>query len=411
MSDAPNTGGEQDTLIRFLGWQGGGLPALSPLPLPTYNASMSDTIIIGGGVIGLSLAWELTRHGQSVLVLERGEFGREASWAGAGMLPPGNPVGAVDPMARLQAESHLLWPDWSESITSASGVDNGYARCGAVEVPLSPEHLEQMLAEFESEGVAHEALHDSSGIRGIEPRVNPGINAAIHLPEYGQIRNPRHLKALVAACGAHGVELVGRSPVVGFETDEERVKSVRTEDTTYAADQVCVCGGAWSAAILQEAGVTLPVEPVRGQIVQLSTQPPLLRSVVQQGPRYVVPRADGRILIGATEEWVGFEKLTTAEAVSDLLQFATSLIPALADARFEQAWSGLRPGNSRGRPFMDRLPDFENLFVAAGHFRAGLQTSPATAVFMRQLMLEQETLFRVDEFATDSSSEASRQMT
>ena len=136
-----------------------------------------------------------------------------------------------------------------------------------------------------------------------------------------------------------------------------------------------------------------------GQIVLLAVETPPFRHVIEVGRRYLVPRPDGRVLIGSTEEWAGFNKCNTAGAVAELLRFAVEVVPALAAARYERAWAGLRPRSLDGLPYLGRVPDTENLFVATGHFRSGLQMSPATAVLMRQLILAQEVLIPLDAFS------------
>jgi glycine oxidase len=140
------------------------------------------------------------------------------------------------------------------------------------------------------------------------------------------------------------------------------------------------------------------IQPVRGQIVLLNTGDSLVRRILMRGPRYLVPRPDGRVLIGSTEESVGFRKQTTAQAVQSLLAFGLSLVPALAEARLERAWSGLRPGSPDGLPFLGAAPGFENLFIAAGHYRAGIQLSPATGLVLKQLILGQPTTVSLTPF-------------
>ncbi|HUG90558.1 MAG TPA: FAD-dependent oxidoreductase, partial [Planctomycetaceae bacterium] len=206
---------------------------------------------------------------------------------------------------------------------------------------------------------------------------------------------------LIAGCAARGVRLVSGQPVIGFDRRGSRITATRTPAGTFAAGKFCVAGGAWSRQLLSAAGCEIAVEPVRGQIVLLSCQPLPFRHILNCGPRYLVPRPDGRILVGSTEEHVGFEKRNTAGAIAELLDFAVDLVPALAEARFEQAWSGLRPGSADGLPYLGRVPDTDNLYVAAGHFRSGLQMSPGTALVMRQLMFDQKPVFSLDAFACD----------
>jgi glycine oxidase len=371
---------------------------------------MDDVIVIGGGVIGLSTALELAGQGAAVTVLEQGDFGREASWAGAGILPPGNLDAAATPEARLRALSHSLWPDWAESLAAETGIETGYARCAGIELRTGTEEgLENLASEVESwrgEGVRVEEL-GKLALKECEPLLSPQIVEAYRLPELGQVRNPRLLKALVAACASRGVRLRPGTPVIGLEEQgirEERtgrIDALRIPTGRVQAGRYCVAGGPWSRTILASAGIDVAIEPVRGQMVLVSQIPRIFSHVLQAGPRYIVPRDDGHVLIGSTEEHVGFLKANTASAVSELLAFGAKLVPALAHARFERAWSGLRPGSADNRPYLGRVTGFENLFVAAGHFRSGLQMSPGTARLTRQALLDQETDISLEAFQVD----------
>ncbi len=351
---------------------------------------MADAIVIGGGVIGLSLAYELAGQGIAVRVLDRGAMGQEASWAGAGMLPPGNFEFSISPEQRLRSLSHLHWPRLSEELKAATGIDNGFQRGGGIEIRLhgEPGQLENEADAWRAEGVqvAETSLEE---IRLREPNLNPYAASGYRLPEWGQVRNPRHLKALIAACAGRGVQFSTGTPAMGFDRQAEKILGVKTPAHTFRAGMYCLCAGAWSAGLAEAAKLHVPIQPVRGQIVQLSAQPLPFTHVLQAGSRYLVPRPDGRILIGATEEEAGFEKRNTAFAVAELIGFASDLVPRLAEATVERFWSGLRPGSPDGLPYLGRVPETENLYLAAGHFRSGLQMSPGTAVLMRELMLGQ----------------------
>jgi glycine oxidase len=353
---------------------------------------MHDVIIIGGGVIGLSLACELAGEGASVAVCDQGLMGQESSWAGAGILPPGNPLLAESPEARLRAASHVLWPQWSALLREETGLDNGYRRCGGLEVCLggSPHALDEEIETWRREGVAVEQL-TAQMAHEREPALARPFAAAYHLPEMGQVRNPRHLKALVALAAKRGVSLFSGTPVFGFDRVKEKFVAVETPTGRKRAGQFVVASGAWSGRLLAEAGCGAAVRPLRGQIVLLNAQPSPIGHVINVGPRYLVPRGDGRVLLGATEEDVGFEKQTTAGAVGALMNFACELVPALAEAAFERAWAGLRPQSADGLPYLGRVEPALNLYVATGHFRAGLQLSCVTARLMTQLILGRET--------------------
>jgi glycine oxidase len=359
--------------------------------------SMCDVVVIGGGVIGLSIAYELAGEGLSVRVLEQGQIGQEASWAGAGILPPGNSDWAQTAEARLRAASCRLWPQWAERLREESGIDTGFLRCGGLEPRLSgPEtELSDDIAHWQREGVEIEDLSAAS-VRERFPAVNPEVSAAYFLPQLCQVRNPWLLQALQAACVIRGVELRPGCPVTALEANGERIHTVRTSCGDFSAGQFVIAAGAWSRELVQQAGVDLNVEPIRGQIVLLEARPLPFSCVIQHHARYLVPRRDGRILVGSTEEHAGFDKRNTAGAVAELIAFASELVPVLAAARFERAWAGLRPCIEGGAPYIGRVPQLGNVLVATGHFRAGLQLSPITAVLVRELITGQPPSLPLD---------------
>jgi len=366
----------------------------------TSETSPSDILIVGGGVIGLSLAYELAGQGGSVCVLEQGGFGREASWAGAGILPPGNLKHARSPDDQLRGVSHKLWPELSASLREETGIDTGYCISGGIEIRLhtSPQQLRPEIEHFESLGIAVEELTPAQA-QELEPAVTSQVGVAYRLPELGQVRNPRHLKALVAGCRARGVDLQAGQHVRRVCVENDSAVGVETTDGVVSAGAVCIAGGAWSGPLLDPFCNKPGIVPVRGQIVLLSLSGPVFRHVLQSESCYLVPRPDGRVLIGSTEEWVGFDKRNTAGAVSGLIDFGTRLVPALAGAALERTWAGLRPGSPDGLPYLGRVPNVNNVYVAAGHFRSGLQMSPGTARVMSEVMLGRTPSIDLDAFA------------
>lgn len=359
---------------------------------------MADVIVIGGGVIGLSLAWELSGQGVSVTVLEQGQVGREASWAGAGMLPPGNLELAADGEPALRSMSHELWNNWSEQLRSQTGIDNGFRNCSAIEVSFD-DSLEAEIARWRESGVQADVLQRCD-LQETALAISDDVTHAYRLPEFSQVRNPRHLKALVAGCGQRKVRIIEGQQVVGWEVEQGRVVATTTATGRFSASQFVVTAGAWSQGLLSQVGCETDIKPVRGQIALLKTKTLPFDYVIELGSRYLVPRADGRILVGSTEEYVGFVKQNTVDGVQALLELATRLVPKLADAELERCWSGLRPGTKQGVPFLGPVSQLENMYVAAGHFRSGLQMSPATSVLMRQILLEQPTTISLEPFSS-----------
>ncbi len=357
-----------------------------------------DVLIIGGGVIGLTTAYFLAREGVSVAVMDKGDFGQEASWAGAGILPPGNPQQARTPFQQLRSHSAALFPTLSAELRDRTGVDNGYLRCGGLE--FTDTESDATAEEWRSEGIAFEPV-DGQRLRHLEPALGPELGAAFHLPDMAQVRNPRHIRALLAGCQSLGARLQPGCPVSGFEIQGKRVTAVRTDSGLAKAGQFLLAAGAWSETLLQQIGWRPGIHPVRGQIALINTGAPLFHRILLWGARYLVPRPDGRVLIGSTEEDAGFDKRTTTRAIGDLLTLAYRLVPRLAEAHLERCWAGLRPGSPDGLPFLGAVPGFENLFVAAGHFRAGIQLSPATALVMKELLLGQPLTVSLESFRLD----------
>ncbi len=370
--------------------------------------SVPDVVVVGGGVIGLSIAYFLSQRGATVTVLDQNQPGQEASWAGAGMLPPGNLPGARSASAQLRAYSHQRWRSLSQELRELTGIDNGYLESGGLEVGYAGEgdRLQAEANEWIAEGVPLEQL-TAADLQRCEPALSPEIRQGYRLPGFAQVRNPRHLKALILACEMRHVRIVAGAPVMQFDTEANsttgsRILAARTANEHFPASQFVIASGAWTGGLTRQLQVEIPVRPVRGQIVLLSAVPLPFKHIINNASRYLVPRADGRILIGATEEETGFEKRNTVEGVAALLQFAQRLVPELAQARLERTWSGLRPGSPSGNPFLSRLPRHSNGYVAAGHFRAGLQLSVATGELMAQLITTGSTDLNLEEFRIKS---------
>ena len=371
---------------------------------------MSDCLVIGGGVIGLSAAYELASTGKRVRLLERGELGREASWAGAGILPPPATREDLPPWRRLLTFSYGLHQQWSGRLREETGIDNGLRKCGAIHLARRPGEaaaLRADMSELAADGVEVVALESDGDLHRLEKNLRDdqlgtdSVRAAFHLPDEAQIRNPRHLQALEAACRRLNVELHEHTEVAGFTIRTGQVVEVTAGDATFQADYVVVTTGAWSEVLLSQLGLNLSVYPVRGQMILYRCAAPPLTRVVNEGPRYIVPRDDGRVLAGSTEEDVGFDKRTTEEGIRELRHFAEQLLPPLAGAELEHSWAGLRPHAVDGLPYLGRVPHLKNCYVAAGHYRAGLASSTGTAVLLRQLIDGKPLEFDMSEFRLD----------
>lgn len=363
----------------------------------------TDVVIIGGGIIGLSMAYRLSLEGASVTIIERGKPGREASWAGAGMLPPGNLDKSEYPEAMIRGLSDSIWPQLTQELFELTGIDNGYRNSGGLEVRYrSDESFLEDIQKWKDQEVPVEVL-DQELLHQQEPALSRKLVQGYFLPTMHQVRNPRQISAIYSACVMHGVNFRTDETVTELLREGDCIRGVKTDFDSISCDHVCIAAGSWSNRLLESLGVSNSIEPVRGQIVLLRTNPTILNHVIQVGPQYIVPRPDGRILIGSTMERAGYEKSTTASGIAGLIDFAIELVPELKNACVEKTWAGLRPGSEDGLPYLGRVENFENLSIASGHFREGLQLSPATAVLMTEHILQKETTIPLEPFSLSRS--------
>ncbi len=370
---------------------------------PGMEVVVSDIVIIGGGVVGLSLAYELRDRQASVTLLARSDLAGESSWAGAGILAPGSLDGDADPENLLRAHTQKRIAQWSRALEEETGIDNGFRRCGSLVVALGEGETPVRAVSDEGRWRATGVPVDSGSPRDLErwePNLKLNAAAAFRLPTETQLRNPRHCRALTIACGHHHRLELDR-PVTGFKVQGSRVVAAQTAGGEVAGDRFVVAAGAWSRKLLQTVGVDLEVKPIRGQIVLLKAPKQRLRSIVWCGSRYLVPRDDGYILVGATLEDVGFVPHATAEGVRGLLDFALRLAPDLGDFEVERTWAGLRPGSKDGLPYLGAVPGFDNLFVATGHYWAGVELSAGTALVMAELLCGEEPSVPLEHFRPD----------
>ncbi len=363
-----------------------------------------DAVVIGGGIIGLAVAWRLARAGLSVTLLEKGRVGREASWAAAGVLAAGN-WQRTDPLVRFQRESLQMYPAFCAQVQEASGIDPQYTRCGSLELLLE----EQRFRMAQAEVAAASAFHGSDGkpvLRlltpreawEIEPRIAPHILGVKHCSFNAQVRNNRLLQGLALAAERAGVCIVEGCEVASLCHDGDRVTGAAGTDA-YRAKYTIACAGAWTALLDSHLREAAPVYPVRGQIVLLQMPRSPVRHVVKYSKSYIVPRNDGLILVGSTEEHQsGFSANATAEGVGRLIAQAVCMVPSLGSAEFVRAWAGLRPGTPDRKPFVGEVPGSPGLFVAAGHFRTGLGLAPLTAEVVADLVLQGKTAHDVSLF-------------
>jgi glycine oxidase len=350
----------------------------------------SDCIIVGGGTVGMLTARELRGQGAQVVVIDQVGAGRESSWAGGGILSPLHPWRYDDAVTVLARWGQAQYPSIAANVADATGVDPQWTRSGML--VLSPPDDAAASAWARRWDYAMERLeHDRLG--AVQPGLGPVAESGLWLPELAQIRTPRLARALKLSLVRSGVEVREYTEVVGIQTEGDRVTGVRTARGTEPAGQVVVAAGAWSGKLLANLGVDIGIAPVRGQIVLFHARPGLLDRIILHGERYLIPRRDGRVLVGSTLEHVGFDKTLTEAARTELRTAAVELLPALARFPVETQWAGLRPGKPDGIPYVAEYPRVRNLYVNTGHYRNGVVLAPASARLLTDLMLGLEPSF------------------
>ena len=375
-----------------------------------------DVIVIGGGLIGLSLAWQLARRGARLLLIDRREPGQEASHAGGGMIADLDPVLPAE-LRELGHRSAALYPSFVSELAAEAGRSIDLRSDGVIAFEQHP--IE------ESAGI-HAIT--AAEVQALEPRLTPPPDPAYTMQERSV--DPRDLvTALVAALGKREdqVTVLSHEAVVTVLADRGRVGGVLTERASYAAGRVVNCAGAWASQIgssqtgtsqpgasqtgtSQSASVRLPTQPVKGHMVALAFPAELamaaaereekrvLRHVLRSRWCYIVPRSDGRYVVGSTVEPAGFDKTLNSYRVKRLQEAATRLVPQFAEAKIAEAWTGLRPGTPDNLPLLGEtaLPGY---YAATGHYRDGILLAPVTAEAMSALIVDGKSPLPLDRFS------------
>ena len=369
-------------------------------------------LIIGGGVIGLGIGWQLAKAGASVSIYEQAEAGRAASWAAAGMLAPLAEAHTEEPeLLKLGSQSLALYPQWVQELEADAGMSIGYRVEGTLIVGLEPDDTHQLRHLHTSQqdlGLDVEWLTGRAA-REIEPALSPRVTAAIRCESDHQVDNRLMVKALQRAYQKCGGALHENNAVETIEIENGIATGIKTQDgEKYNGDVIVLSAGCESAQIQGlPDDVRPPVRPVKGQMLALQmeagiTVKNVIRTVRARYPTsvYLVPRTDGRLIVGATSEEMGFDTRLTAGGVFELLRGAWEAVPGVYELPLLETWTGLRPGSRDNAPILGETP-VENLIYATGHYRNGILLTPITAYEIAKLILTGETSERIARFRLD----------
>jgi glycine oxidase len=346
-------------------------------------------IVMGGGIIGCSVAWRLAAEGIVTTVLERGRVGQEASWAAAGMIAPQAEAEGPGPFFDFCMKARDTFDGIVDRLVREGGVDPEYDRAGILYVALDTDErvqLERRAGWQRSVGAPLEELSGAEA-RRVEPMLSPEAVYAIHMPTNRRTDNRKLTQAYAAAARKAGVEFVEGARVEALALRGERAVGVLMDGGSIReADVVVNAAGAWAGEIRGLEADRVKLHPVRGQIVCFEVAPETIGPALFSLRGYVVPRRDGRLLAGSTMEEAGYDKSVTLAGLDKIARGAAAIVPTLGAATFREAWAGLRPATRDLLPVLGFSPSVSNLLWAAGHFRSGILLSAITGEIIADLV-------------------------
>lgn len=361
-----------------------------------------DVIIVGAGVIGLSSAVMLRQAGvERILIIDKGAPGREASWAGGGILSPIHPHKYPKPLAALCARSATLYPDFIASLEELAGFSTEFRSTGILRLGMDSSDLTEIRDFHSKHGTEFQVL-DNNGARAIEPALSTEFSTVLYEAKINQVRNPRLLKALIAACARLGVDIRSDDPVERLLTTGSTISGVQTTRGAFHSKETVLAAGAWSGRLMERSlQRTLKVVPIHGEMLRIETFPPLIKTILIHDGHYLIPRADGQVIIGSTLHDWGFDKKVCLDSIQTLLAAALQIAPSLAHCEWKQAWAGLRPASPDRLPYLGRPEGLEGLTIATGHYRNGLLLGPASAEAVTSTILGKESTLDLSPYSPD----------
>ncbi|MDQ3132577.1 MAG: glycine oxidase ThiO [Acidobacteriota bacterium] len=342
----------------------------------------SEVLIVGGGIIGLAIARGLQLSGiKEITILERGEIGRESSYAAAGMLAPYAETDEKTDFTEFCAKSLNLYPNFAEELNAETGVDIELDCNGSLYLAFTEADSKEIGRRYEWQkraGLSVEHLTARETLRA-EPFVSPDVRESLFFPNDWQVENRRLLFALEKYTELNHIKIIENAEIVNLLIENNRIIGAETETVKFHAATVVIATGAWTSLIKAESFVLPQVKPIRGQMISYQTAKRLFGKVIYSPRGYIVPRTDGRILVGATVEDAGFDKSITDAGTELLRETALEMSPGLGNLEIAEKWVGLRPFAADGLPILGAFPEVENLFVATAHYRNGILLAPLTA--------------------------------
>ncbi len=343
---------------------------------------LSDFTIVGGGISGLLTARELVQENHTVTIVEKSELGRESSWAGGGILLPLYPWRQSQAISDLVMASLKIYPALSEQLLGETGIDPEFYVCGLF-ISKVPD-IDKALSWCD-----YNQIRQQTADNALIARLHTSTENPLWLPDIAQARNPRLLKSLKQYLSDQGVTFIEHCQVNRLESAHGKVTALHADSGSFSSEHFIITAGAWTSELLAPFSPSvIDIHPVKGQMLIFEARPDTLTYMILDNDRYLIPRRDGKILVGSTVEQAGFDKSTSDAAKEELYQFATGILPTLKNFPVTHHWAGLRPGTRDGIPYIGQHPEWTNLSINAGHFRNGLGMGPASAELLVDLILK-----------------------
>ena len=357
------------------------------------STSKADVVIVGGGVIGCMAAYELSQAGLQVTLLERGQLGSEASSASGGQLVPLHLAndGETNPLFEFHRASTYLFDDLVPELEDASDVRMGYERNGVLRVAEGEnerDRLKQTFTAWQRNVGMPVSWLDVDELHRLEPGLGPRVLGGIFSPDERTLSSAHLVEAIGRILRDRGVDVREGTPATGIQHRDQHIQAVETLQGDIQTPELVLAAGAWTGLCSQWFDLTIPITPLRGQMVAVRPQTPILGTTTVSYNGAITPRPDGTVTAGATTEDVGFDDRTTVDGIRGILKILPRLVPALADATFVRSWSGLRPWSADGLPLIGRLPEWTGVTFASGHGKHGISGAPATGRAVRHLIVD-----------------------
>ncbi len=353
-------------------------------------ARFPDVLIVGGGAIGLAIAWRLAQRGATVTVIDRGPMAAEATYHATGVIQPLTDPEAPRSYLDLCLASHQLFPAFARELLHATGLDVEYGETGVLRISVDEAEaaaLARHAAWLETMRFPVEPL-DGPMLRERETAISARLSFGLFEPTSRWLNAPMFAQALLQAAAGAGVAVLPDRGLAQVERERGRIIAVRAGAERLPAGRFVIAAGTWSGEVAARFGLSVPMVPVCGQLIALAGEPRAIRHTIYGQRAHLVPWRSGEVIVGSTLEYVGFNKAVTAGGIGGLLAGSIELVPQVGQWPVRRLWACLRPGTPDRLPILGRAPGVENVFIATGHFRKGLLLTPITAEAMADVILE-----------------------